>query len=327
MASVTTEREDIDLSIVIPCLNEAAVLPSLQARLHKSLTDLGVAWEVILVDDGSTDESLALLRSMHQADARFKVVSLSRNFGHQAAIGAGLVFALGDAVGIMDADLQDPPEILVKGLQKLREGYDVVYAVRKQRKEHLLKRTAYALFYRLLARVAEVDIPLDSGDFCLLRRPVVEVLRQMPERNVFLRGLRAWAGFRQVGLEYERAARTAGETKYQLRKLIRLAADGIFAFSLLPLRLATYLGLVMVCFSLLAGSFVVIWRLWGFQFMGHAAQDLPGWTALFGGLLFISGVQFLILGCLGEYIGRIYTEVKQRPRWIVRETIGLTTAG
>jgi dolichol-phosphate mannosyltransferase len=225
----------------------------------------------------------------------------------------------------MDADLQDPPEIFSQALQKLREGYDVVYAVRRKRKENLLKRSAYALFYRALTYVAEVDIPLDSGDFCLMTRQVVKALNQMPERNVFLRGLRAWTGFRQTGIEYERDARVAGQPKYSLRKLMRLATDGVFAFSVLPLRLATYLGFFAVLVSLMAGMFVLIWRLCGIRFMGYTAHQLPGWAAIIGALFFISGLQFLILGCLGEYVGRIYAEVKQRPRWIARETLGLPT--
>lgn len=323
LTKVVDPSKRVELSILIPCCNESEVLPSLQARLLKCLTELGAAWEVILIDDGSSDNTYELLAAMHRADPRFKVVGLSRNFGHQSAIGAGLAFASGDAVGIMDADLQDPPEVLVRAFLKLREGYDVVYAVRRKRKENFVKRAAYALFYRVLTFVSEVSIPLDSGDFCLMTRRVATVLRQMPERNVFLRGLRAWAGFRQIGLEYERVARAAGETKYQFRKLLRLAADGVFAFSLLPLRLATYLGLCALGFSISAGVFVLIWRLCGFRFMGHAAHDLPGWTAISGGLLFVSGVQFLMLGCLGEYIGRIYTEVKRRPRWIVREALGI----
>ncbi|MGO8926071.1 MAG: glycosyltransferase family 2 protein [Limisphaerales bacterium] len=323
MAPQVDPPKRVGLSILIPCCNEAEVLPSLQARLLSCLTDLGFAWEAILIDDGSVDNTYELLAAMHRADPRFKVVGLSRNFGHQAAIGAGLAFASGDAIGILDADLQDPLEVLVQAFHKLSEGYDVVYAVRRKRKENLVKRAAYALFYRILSFAAEVDIPLDSGDFCVMTRRVATVLRQMPERNVFLRGLRAWSGFRQIGLEYERSARAAGETKYQFKKLLRLAADGIFAFSLLPLRLATYLGLCALGCSVSAGVFVLIWRLCGFRFMGYTAHDLPGWTAISGGLLFMGGVQFLMLGCLGEYIGRIYTEVKQRPRWIVREALGI----
>jgi dolichol-phosphate mannosyltransferase len=323
MAARLDSHQSAELSIIIPCYNEAEVLPSLRTRLLKCLTDLGVGWEVILVDDGSSDNTYELLAQMHRADPRFKVIGLSRNFGHQSAIGAGLACASGAAVGIMDADLQDPPEVLLGAFHKLREGYDVVYAIRRARKENFLKRAAYALFYRILTLVAEVNIPLDAGDFCLMSGRVATVLRQMPERNVFLRGLRAWAGFRQFGLEYERAARAAGETKYQFKKLLGLAADGVFAFSLLPLRLATYLGLCAVGFSILAGAFVLIWRFCGFRFMGHTAHDVPGWAAISCTLLFIGGIQSLMLGCLGEYIGRIYTEVKQRPRWIIREALGI----
>jgi dolichol-phosphate mannosyltransferase len=314
----------VDLSIIIPCFNEAEVLPFLKARLEESLGKLGLSWEVVLVDDGSSDGTFDYLVSQHRADAKFKVVRLSRNFGHQAAISAGLAFASGGAVGIMDADLQDPPEVLAQALHKLREGYDVVYAVRRKRQENIAKRAAYAVFYRLLGKVAEVDIPLDAGDFCLMTRRVAVTLREMPERNVFLRGLRAWVGFRQTGLEYERPARVAGETKYHFRKLLRLATDGVFAFSTLPLRLATYLGLLALVFSLLMGTFVLAWRLAGFKFMGHTASELPGWTLMVLGMLLVSGVQFLMLGCLGEYVGRIYTEVKQRPRWIVSETLGVS---
>jgi dolichol-phosphate mannosyltransferase len=323
-ANVNTSGR-FDLSIVIPCYNETEVLPLLKTRLLESLPKLGVTWEVILVDDGSTDDTREQLAALHRADPRFKIISLSRNFGHQSAICAGLAFVSGNAVGIMDADLQDPPEIFSDALRKLREGYDVVYAVRRKRKENFAKRFAYALFYRALTYVAEVDIPLDSGDFCLMTRQVVTALNRMPERNVFLRGLRAWTGFRQTGIEYERDARVAGEPKYSFRKLIRLATDGVFAFSILPLRLATYLGFFAVAVSLLAGMFVLVWRLCGFRFMGYAAYQLPGWAAIVGGIFFISGLQFLILGCLGEYVGRIYAEVKQRPRWIAREALGFQT--
>lgn len=318
----TTPSDRPELSVIIPCYNEAKVASLLHARLLACLPLLGVTWEVILVDDGSTDETPALLAAMHRADSRFKMIRFSRNFGHQAAISAGLAAAAGSAVGIIDADLQDPPEIFSEALQKLREGYEVVYAIRRKRKENILKRSAYALFYRILTFVAEVDIPLDSGDFCLMKRQVVDVLCEMPERNVFLRGLRAWTGFRQIGVEYERAARAGGETKYSFRKLLRLALDGVFSFSTLPLRIATLLGFGGLLPSVFGGLFILTWRIWGFRFMGHTAAELPGWTAVVCLVLFLGGLQFLILGCLGEYIGRIYAEVKQRPRWIVRESLG-----
>jgi dolichol-phosphate mannosyltransferase len=321
----TSPSETVQLSLVIPCYNEGLVLPQLERRLKGFLEPLGLRWEVVFVDDGSRDDTYAQLSGMHRAEPRFKVARFSRNFGHQAAVSAGVAFASGDMVAILDADLQDPPEILAQCITKLREGYDVVYAVRRKRKENLLKRAAYAAFYRILSYVAEVDIPLDSGDFCLMSRRVAETLRQMPERNVFLRGLRAWVGFKQIGIEYERAARAAGDTKYPLKKLIRLATDGVFAFSTLPLRLATYLGFAALGFSMVAGLFVIAWRLFGFRFMGYSASQLPGWATVVVAMFFLNGIQFLILGCMGEYIGRIYTEAKQRPRWIVGDTLGLAS--
>ena len=311
------------LSVLIPCYNESEVLPLMVARLKTSLDKLGVSWEVVFVDDGSKDSTFSQLMEVHREDSRFKVLSFSRNFGHQAALSAGLAAVSGEFVAVLDADLQDPPELLERCLKILAEGNDVVYAVRRKRKESAVKRMAYALFYRGLRLIAEVDIPLDSGDFCVMRRNVVDVLRRMPERNLFLRGMRAWSGFRQVGLEYERETRAAGETKYPFRRLLRLATDGVFAFSTVPLRIATFLGFAGVIISLLITAFILGWRFIGFEFMGHRATELPGWTAVVCLVLFLGGVQFLILGVLGEYIGRIYGEVKQRPRWIVREALGV----
>jgi len=319
--------QEPDLSVIIPCYNESEVLQALEVRLRKCLEELRISWEVIFVDDGSQDSTFQQLAAMHASESRFKVISLSRNFGHQAALGAGLERAAGKAVGILDADLQDPPELLGRCLEKLREGYDVVYAVRRRRKENFVKRGAYALFYQLLRRVAEVDVPLDSGDFCVMGQRVVKVLKALPERNLFLRGLRAWTGFHQFGLEYERQPRAAGETKYPFKKLFRLAADGIFAFSAVPLQIATAIGFGVMLLTLVLGLFILTWRLCGFSFMGHTAAELPGWTAIVGLLLFLGGMQFLVLGLLGEYIGRIYSEVKQRPRWIVRDALGWNERG
>jgi len=314
--------EATDLTLIIPCYNEAAVLPLLEARLRESLRQLGGSWEVVFVDDGSTDSTFDQLATMHRAEPRFKVISFSRNFGHQAALCAGLAQASGRAVGVLDADLQDPPELFQQCLERLRAGYDVVYAVRRKRKEGWHLRMAYALFYRLMRWVADIEIPLDSGDFCLMSRRVVDALNSMPETNVFLRGMRAWAGFKQTGFEYERDARAAGESKYPLRKLVRLAVDGMFAFSTFPLRLATFLGIGGLLLTMIYVVFVLSWRVLGFRFMGHTAAELPGWTAVVCLVLFLSGLQFLILGCLGEYIGRIYAETKRRPRSIAREMLG-----
>jgi polyisoprenyl-phosphate glycosyltransferase len=313
-----------ELSLVIPCYNESAVLSLLRDRLLQSLSSAGVEWEVILVDDGSVDDTFAQLAAMHATDARFKVISFSRNFGHQTAVFAGLSHAFGDFVGVMDADLQDPPEFLLTCLAKLKEGYDVAYAVRRQRKENWIKKFCYSLFYRLLKSIAEVEIPLDSGDFCLMRQQVVAVLRQMPERDIFVRGLRAWSGFRQIGVEYNRAARAAGETKYPFRKLLRLAMDGVFAFSPLPLRMAVYLGFASLVLSLVATLCIVAWKISGFRLFGYYPSAVPGWTSLVCLVLFLNGMQFLILGVMGEFIGRIYNETKQRPRWVIRKVLGIT---
>jgi dolichol-phosphate mannosyltransferase len=313
-----------ELSLVIPCYNESRVLSLLRDRLVQSMAAMGITWEVILVDDGSVDDTLQQITAMHAGDPRFKVISFSRNFGHQTAVFAGLSHATGNFVAVMDADLQDPPEFVGTCLAKLKEGYDVVYAVRRRRKENIFKRVCYSIFYRGLKMIAEVEIPLDSGDFCVMRQRVVSVMRTMPERNVFVRGLRAWSGFRQIGIEYNRDARAAGETKYPFRKLVRLALDGVFAFSPLPLRLATYLGFVSLAVSLLGVLFLVLWKVLDFSFLGHHPSEAPGWTSVVCLILFMGGVQFLILGVLGEFIGRIYNEVKQRPRWIIRETHGIT---
>jgi glycosyltransferase involved in cell wall biosynthesis len=311
-----------ELSLVIPCFNEGRVLPLLRERLIESLSRSGMTWEVILVDDGSRDDTYAQTAAMHAADPRFKVLAFSRNFGHQCAVLAGLSRATGDFVAVLDADLQDPPEFVATCVAKLKEGYDVVYAVRRQRKDNLFKRVTAAGFYRLLKAISDVEIPLDAGDFCVMRQCVVAVLRSMPEHEIYVRGLRAWSGFRQVGMEYERAARAAGETKYPLRKMVKFALNGVFAFSTLPLRLAIYLGFISLAVSLAGAALLIIWKVFNFQLFGHAPPEVRGWTSLVCLILFLGGMQFLILGLLGEFIHRIYSEVRQRPRWIVRTELG-----
>ncbi len=314
------------LSVIVPCYNEAEVLPHLRERLVASLEGLGARWQVLFVDDGSIDATPAILESMHREDPRFQVISLSRNFGHQAAVAAGLTYAPGDVVAVMDADLQDPPEILAECLEHWRSGFDVVFAVRKERKEGVLLRGSYKLFYRLFRLMASVEVPLDAGDFCLMDRRVVEVLRRMPERNMFVRGMRVWTGFRQIGVPYERPARAAGETKYGFLKLLRLAMDGVFSFSTVPLRLATWLGLFIVFINALGIVYVTVWRIFGFETMGHTAEQIPGWAGALAVALFLGATQLLVLGILGEYLARIYDEVKRRPRWVVRSTLGVDTA-
>jgi glycosyltransferase involved in cell wall biosynthesis len=304
-----------DLSVVIPVFNEQETLPTLYERLTAVLAEVGLSYEVILVDDGSTDRSLDLLRQLHAQDPRVKFVRLARNFGHQAALTAGLAHAGGQAAIVMDADLQDPPELLPELVARWQEGFDVVYAIRRHRKEPLSKRLAYALFYRLLARVASLRMPLDAGDFCLLDRQVVDQLNALPERNRFLRGLRSWVGFRQTGVEYDRQVRYAGRTKYDFWKLLRLAVDGLVSFSYLPLRIASSIGMLVSLGSLLAGTYYLIMRL-----SGH--REPSGFAAIVISVLFLGGVQLITIGIMGEYVGRIFDEVKNRPVYIAHEKEG-----
>jgi dolichol-phosphate mannosyltransferase len=255
-----------------------------------------------------------------RADPRFGYVSLSRNFGHQTAVSAGLRFIAGDIVAVIDADLQDPPDVIPEMIEQWRRGYDVVYGVRRNRKESLPLRAAYALFYRLLTRVARTKIPLDAGDFCIMDRKVVDHINAMPEHNRFVRGLRGWVGFRQVGVPYDRAVRRAGEPKYNFLRLLELALDGLVSFSSVPLRLASWMGAV---FSLFGFALLV----WAFVSAIVLKNPPPGWASLAVMLLFFAGVQLLILGLIGEYIGRIFEEVKNRPIFIVADKAGWVDEG
>ncbi len=304
------------VSLIFPVYNEEAVLPLLYRRVRQVIDQLDYEAEVILVNDGSWDTSLDMMEHFHSEDSRFKILDFSRNFGHQVAITAGIDFATGDAVILMDADLQDPPEILPQFLSKWEEGYQVVYAVRKNRKEHIFKRMAYSVFYRILQKISNIQIPLDSGDFCLMDRVVVDTLKSMQERNRFVRGLRSWTGFRQVGLEYDRDQRHGGEVKYTFTKLLKLALDGIFSFSFLPLKLASYMGFLVSGVSFLG----IIIYLYKKLLVGGEPRGFPTLAIL---ILFMGGIQLLFLGIIGEYIGRIYDEVKRRPTYVVRRTYGL----
>jgi len=313
--------ERVGLSVVIPIYNEVETLPELERRLCGVLDALPAPSEVILVNDGSQDGSLGLLRAWCQRDRRVKVIDFSRNFGHQVALYAGLRRAGGQAVVLMDGDLQDPPEVIPQMVERWRDHHDVVFAVRHKRKEGLLKRLAYAGFYRLLRSVAYLDIPLDSGDFSLLDQRVATVLREMPERNKFLRGLRTWAGFTQTSLPYERDPRYAGRTKYSLAKLVRLALDGIVSYSYVPLRVSYALGL------LVSGSSFVLAAVYFVQRLLSEKPIPQGFTTLAILILFLGGVQLLSIGLLGEYIGRIYDEAKRRPEFVERELIGFGEDG
>jgi dolichol-phosphate mannosyltransferase len=308
------------LSLVIPVYNEEATIPELDRRLRELFGQLhvvGDSWEVVFVDDGSADSSLVQLSELARAEARYKIISFSRNFGHQIAITAGLDRADGDSVVVMDADLQDPPEVVAQMLVKVSEGFDVVYAVRARRRaETIFKRATAALFYRLIGMMTRVKIPADAGDFRLMTRPVVVTLRALREQHRFVRGLVAWVGFRQTAVYYDRDARFAGETKYPLTKMLRFAIDGVTSFSILPLRFATWLGL----FSGLVATCVGIW-LFFVKYLNLFV--VPGWTGIMVAVTFGFSAQLVMTGILGEYIGRIYEELKRRPLYVVAREVNL----
>ena len=310
------------ISIVIPIYNEEENLQNLYTRLTNSAPSWKEDYEIVLIDDGSRDSSLTMMRVMAEKDSHIRVIKLSRNFGHQPAISAGIQEAKGDAIIIMDGDLQDPPEELHRFLDKWREGYEVVYAVRTKRKEGFFKKLAYSSFYRIMAAISDIEIPLDSGDFCVMDRKVVNVLiHDMPEQIRFIRGMRAYAGFKQIGVTYERAERAAGEVKYTFKKLVQLALDGLFGFSSFPLRLSTYLGISIAIPSLIIGVFFLVHRMFGFKVFGHTPEETPGLASLAVGMFFLGGVMLTMLGIIGEYISRIYIEVKKRPFFVIDEII------
>lgn len=304
---------------MIPIRNEAEVLPELCPRLASVLEGLGLSWEVLLVNDGSTDGSLDVMKRFHARDRRLKIVDLSRGFGQQAAISAGLELARGRAVVVMDGDLQDPPEVVPALVARWREGWEVVYAIRRHRPEPWPKRVAYSGFYRVLNLLSDIPMPRDSGDFALVDRRVVEQVVRLPERTRYLRGLRAWLGFRQIGVEYRREPRAGGASKYDGRRLLRLAGDGIFAFSDAPLRLVRNLGLLLTVTATVLGVGVGTAHL----VRPHA---LPGLVLLAVLVFFFGGLQVLVLGILGEYLARIYGEVRSRPRYVIRECHGIEPA-
>lgn len=313
---MTPTQNAPELSLVIPLYNESEVLPQLLARLDAALPKLAAGTEVILVDDGSGDGTPELIDRACRERPWCRGVMLSRNFGHQIAVTAGMQHARGRAVAILDGDLQDPPEVVAEFHAKLKEGYDVVYAVRRKRKEGILKRGAYALFYRLMRALSTIPIPLDSGDFCVMSRRVVDRINAMPERHRFVRGLRSWVGYRQTGHEYPRSARAAGESKYSFAKLLKLAFDGIFTFSEAPLQWSMQFGFLVSAVSFAWGAYIVLWRLFV-----PGATSLPGWATLTVGMFFLGGVQLFSIGILGEYVGRIHNEVKGRPLFIVERTV------
>ena len=314
-------KQHSKLSIIIPCFNEEEVIGETVRQILSfadSLSSLDV--EIIFVDDGSKDETLGLLEVAASVDPRIKIISFSRNFGHQIAVTAGVNAAIGDAVVLIDADLQDPPAVIHQMLAKWQEGFDVVYGIRTERMgESSFKLASAKLFYRLLNKLSSVAIPLDTGDFRLMDRRVVNVLASMPEQDRFVRGMVAWVGFKQCALPYKRVERFAGISKYPLRKMLRFALDGILSFSTKPLQVAVGFGFVCAAFSVCGILYALFLRLFTHIWV-------EGWTALMIAILFIGGVQLICLGILGEYIGRIYNETKRRPLYIVKSQIGFDEA-
>ena len=308
------------ISVVVPAFNEEDNVVELYERVVRSLEAMPITFELVLVNDGSSDSTPALLEDLQLGDDRVVVVHLSRNFGHQAAISAGIEAARGQAVIIMDGDLQDPPEVLPLFIDSWLQGNEVVYAIREKRKENVAKRACYFVFYRILRAISDLDIPLDSGDFCLMDRRVVDVLNHLPERTRFVRGLRTFVGFRQVGLRYERAARSAGQPKYSFSALLRLAVDGLVSFSGRPLQLATYFGFV----SAVLGLGLTAWVL-ADAFYRHTAPQ--GWASTMIVVIYMSSIQLVSLGIMGAYLRRIFIETKGRPAFVVRTVARRTNAG
>jgi polyisoprenyl-phosphate glycosyltransferase len=303
-------------SVVIPVYNEAEVLPALYDRLTRVLEGLVEPYEIIFVNDGSQDGSPLLLRDFQARDEHVKFLSFSRNFGHQIAITAGLDYSSGQAAVVMDADLQDPPEVIPRLIEQWRKGYDVVFAVRAKRQgDGLFKRATAAIFYRLFRRLTATEIPPDAGDFRLMSRRAVEALQSIRERNRFIRGLAGWIGFRQTSVTFVRDMRQAGETKYPLKKMLRFALNGLMSFSIVPLQLASYLGFLISSI----GFFYIVYAI-GLKLFTD--RVVLGWTSVMVAVLFLGGVQLISLGIIGEYIGRVYEEVKQRPLYVVDEAKG-----
>ncbi|GAB4117853.1 MAG: glycosyltransferase family 2 protein [Roseiflexaceae bacterium] len=307
-------------SIVAPVFNEQELVAEFCQRTIAAMEKLQEPFEIVLVNDGSRDRSPLIMRELHESDPRIKVINFSRNFGHQLAITAGIDYALGQAVVVIDSDLQDPPEVIPNLIQAWKEGNQVVFAVRTEREgETAFKKATAAMFYRIIRNITNVDIPVDTGDFRLMDRKVVDALKQMREQKRFMRGLSVWVGFRQTGVGYKRDARKAGETKYPLKKMLKFAMDGITAFSYLPLQIATYIGFTVAVLGLLGILAVILLRL-------LTGNELAGQATTLVAVLFMGGVQLVCLGILGEYLGRIYDEVKRRPLYIVAEALGYEDA-
>ena len=314
------------ISVIVPCFNEQDVLPKLFERLGAVAATWNTDYEIICVDDGSSDRTWEILMAQNQKDSRWRGLAFARNFGHQVAVSAGLFYATGEAMVIIDADLQDPPEQISRLLEKWSAGFEVVFATRKRRKDPLLKRVLAWGFYRLLQKMTPLPMARDAGDFCLLDKRIVAVLNALPERSRYLRGLRTWCGFRQTSVEFERAERAAGVPQYTFKKSFKLAMDGLFSFSAAPLRLATYLGLWVSAFAFFGVVFTLAQKIFAVQFAKVGLAPGAGFPTIVISVLFLGGVQLICLGILGEYIGRIYEEVKGRPLWVLRDSAGIVAS-
>ena len=310
------------ITYLVPILNEESNIESTVIKISNSFQDnLLESYEIVFIDDGSTDNSVQIIRNMIDKQYPIKCICLTRNFGHQAALTAGMKFTKSEFVAVLDGDLQDPPEVINQFLEYAYKGFDIVYGVRKKRKELFYKRFAYGLFYKILANFSNINIPLDSGDFCLIKKEALEKLNQLPEENRFVRGLRSYIGLNQIGVEYERQARFAGVPKYTLNKLFRLASDGIFNFSDRPLKITSAFGFVLFLLSLILMILLILQRIFSIDILGYSPNDVPGYTSLIISNIFLSGIQLFALGIIGEYISRIFIETKKRPSYLIREII------
>jgi len=311
------------ISVVIPTYRSEDNLPILLDRLYEILTNEVDDFEIIVVNDNSPDNTLHYLRRIVIQHPKIKVISLARNFGQQIAISAGLKYITGDAAIVMDDDLQDPPEFIPHLINKWKEGFDIVYAIKKNRKEGFFKRLGYKMFYKMLDKLSEINVPKDSGDFSIMSRHVIELLNGMPERDRFVRGLRAWVGFKQIGIECDRGKRYSGKPAYTISKILKLSLDGIFSLSNKPLKVTTWAGFMISLFSFLAMIITIIQKIVTYYYPDNALAVWPGMSSILLSILFLGGVQLISIGILGEYIGRIFNEVKQRPMYIIKETIGI----
>ena len=310
------------ISYVIPIFNEEENLNKTISRIKSSFEqNCLISYEIIFVDDGSTDNTLNIIKSYIDKAYPITCISLTRNFGHQAALTAGLNYAKNDLVAVLDGDLQDPPEVINSFLSYINNGYDVVYGVRKKRKEIFYKVFAYKTFYQILSKLSNIEIPLDSGDFCLLTKKSLNAINSIPEKNRFIRGIRSYIGLKQIGVSYERDARYSGEPKYTFNKLLKLASDGIFNFSDKPLKITSAIGILISFSSLIVIVALIIQNLFSIEILGYSPNDIPGYTSIIISNIFISGIQLFALGIIGEYVSRIFLETKNRPAYLIREII------